>query len=789
MMRFFTSDLRRNLIKILCLTAGLAIGFILVAKIYVEETFDTFYPDSDRVFILWESFVQNDEYKEYKRTSGAIAPGAKNYAPTVESATRFTDFLGADVDLTLDDGRQLGYEGVILADSCFFDVLTRPIVAGDPHTALAVPAHCMIPRSIAEKIGGNPVGMTFTIPSLSKEYTFTIGGVYEDFPINSSLENNIILSLAGIGDFTHDGRENWRGNDRYFSFVRLAKGAKPRDLEPYFDQMLKDNVGEEDVEKSGYAIKAHPYSDFHKEAGGASTILWMLSLLAILILFISSLNYLLIVLGQVNSRSKEMAIRKCYGTGRAKIFARIMGESIFFLAVSMVLAVLIVLAMSDTVTQLMGYTAEQLLSVGGVWWVEGAVCLLLLVITGVIPAWLYCRTPVVHVFRTNPRSRRLWKLAFLAVEFFASGAMICILSLIMRQYNLMAGSDRGYETENIAMLNAYMKRSERASLIEALKELPEVEGVSSSYSDITERSSGNNIWTSDPDITYNVADLYYVNPDLFDVMGIKFVQGHTFDENVDSTVNQIIVEERMIGVMQKYFNLQDDNLIDKTLFITEHWDGNTPIEFTICGVVENMQRGSYSEAGSDLRPAVMFPSQRAQSHLYIRFADMNPESLAVVQSLIKQRLPEFTGVLVPLGPYLDARYNSEVKNFGKLVMIAGLAILFIALLGLIGYTSDEVQRRTREIAIRKVNGTSTMKVMQLFCFDILRVALPALLLGGISAMLVGRKWLSQFTSQVSLGPFIMLLCLIIIVLLVLIVVILNSRRVARANPVKYLRTE
>lgn len=788
-MRFFTSDLRRNLIKIICLTAGLAIGFILVAKIYVEVTFDSFYPESDRLYILWESFNQNDEYKEYISTAGAIAPGVKQYAPGVESATRYTHCFGGNDNLTLDNGKVLSYEGMIMADSCFFDVLKHKVLSGDAIGTLSVRGHCMIPRSMADKIGDNPVGMTFTLPSFSKNYTFTVGGVYEDFPVNSTIDNVIILSLESIADITWDGRDNWMGNDRYRSIVRLAKGVEPAELKPYLDKMLRDNVGEESVEKTGYALNAHRLSDWHSESGAISSMLWMLAILAVLILVSAALNYLLIVLGQMGSRSKEMAIRKCYGTGRAKIFARIMGESVFFLVVSMALAVLIVLYMSDTVGQIMGYTAKEMLSAGGVWWTEGGVCLLLLVITGVMPAWIYCQTPVVSVFRSNPRSRRLWKLAFLAVQFFASGLLICMLTLVMRQYNLMTDSDRGYETDNIAFLYAYgMKRSERASLIEAIRELPEVEAVTTTYQELSGGASGNNIWTTDPFDNYNVADLYNVNPNMFDVMGVRFVQGHGFDEQVDSTVNQIIVEERMIGVMRKYFNFDSDDLIGKTLFISEHYDGNTPIEFTICGVVENMQRGGFSEETSDMRPAVMFPGQAAYLNVYIRFIDMNPESLAKVHDLIKRMQPECTGVPMPYGPYVEA-YNTEVRNFGKLVMISAITILLIAMIGLIGYTGDEVQRRAREIAIRKVNGTSTLAVMRLFCTDTLRVAIPALLLGGVTAMFIGRKWLSQFTSQVSLSPFIMTLSLIVLVMLVLIVVILNSWHIARANPVKYLRTE
>lgn len=122
-------------------------------------------------------------------------------------------------------------------------------------------------------------------------------------------------------------------------------------------------------------------------------------------------------------------------------------------------------------------------------------------------------------------------------------------------------------------------------------------------------------------------------------------------------------------------------------------------------------------------------------------------------------------------------------------MAAGLAILLITIIGLIGYTADEVQRRSKEIAIRKVNGTTVGKILRIFCVDILKVAVPSLLAGGIAAVLIGREWLSQFTVQVSLSPWSMALCLIALLVIIVAVVCINALKVARGNSVEYLRTE
>ena len=106
-----------------------------------------------------------------------------------------------------------------------------------------------------------------------------------------------------------------------------------------------------------------------------------------------------------------------------------------------------------------------------------------------------------------------------------------------------------------------------------------------------------------------------------------------------------------------------------------------------------------------------------------------------------------------------------------------------------GFTADEVQRRAREIAIRKVTGTSASKIVGLFCRDAAIVAVPSLMAGAAVAIIIGRQWLSQFTDQVSLSPLSMVLCVIVLLLIVIAVVIINSYKVARSNPVDHLRCE
>lgn len=789
MLKFFVNDLRRNLTKLFCLTIGLAIGLLLVAKAYIEQSYDSFIPENGNVYVISESIITHGEFMEYLQTPGAIAPGLKRYAPPVESATRFTQITGV-LTVKTPDGQLFDADALILADTCAFDVLRQPVISGNPKEALAVENHCMIPRSLAEKIGGDVIGTTLSSPELNDSYSVMIDGIYEDFPVNSTFTNAIYLSMPSIGNFMGDGTENWVGNDRYKSYVRLVDGATAEDVRPYIDRMIRKELPPEAIEVFHMNFGLMPLTDVYTAQESVRTMIWVLGILAFIILVSASLNYLLIVIGQFGRRSREMAVRKCYGTSNAAIFGRIMGESLFFLAVAIVLAVLIVLCLSDQCEMLLGYSVFDLLSSGRVWLVEGSVILGLLVITGVVPAWMYCKTPVSNVFRHNPRRRRVWKLALLSVQFFAAGLLFCLLVVVFRQYRMMSHGDMGYDSGNIASVYlGTMPDNERGAMVAELSRLGCVDAVTSADQDFTYGAAGNNVWIHDDprkDNQVNVADMYWANANLFDVMGMEFVQGGTFRENADTTVNQVIVEERFIDVMKTHFGAKDDNIVGKRFCITEHSGDSGSIEFTICGVIKDIRRGGYNNDYADPRAGVLFPATSVRQNVYVRFGELTPETLAEAQKVVDKF--GNNKYLVPYKTRVEA-LSAPVKRFGFSVMAAGVAILLIAMVGLIGYTADEVQRRAKEIAIRKVNGTTVGQILRLFCRDILRVAAPSLLCGGIAAVIIGRNWLSQFTEQVSLSPLTMAGCLLILLALIVAVVALNARRVARSNPVDYLRAE
>lgn len=510
----------------------------------------------------------------------------------------------------------------------------------------------------------------------------------------------------------------------------------------------------------------------------------MLTLLAIILLFGSGLNFLLIVIGQVAKRAKDMAIRKCYGTSNIKLFGIIMGESLFYLIVSIAIGILTVFCFPELCNRLLGYTPEQLFTTGNVWTVILGACIILFILTGVIPAWIYCRTPVASAFRGSTHGRRGWKMALLAIQFFSSGVLMCLLVLVGRQYKMAVSLETGFDVDNVAWIFlSPEKTSQRSMFVSELKNLSFVTDVTTSSELLGGFGSGNNVWMNgDVNNMVNISDNYFVNSNFFEIMGIDFIQGETFNAQADSTINQVIVDRRFIEVVKKLTGEDSDDIIGKSFQITEHGLSY----YTICGVVNNIRRGNLVNV--DNRAGVWFPSSRALRCVSVKLDDMTPEKMKNLQEVVERCFPDKDYRFLSLKDTIESKFE-PIRNFATSVMIAGVAILFIALIGLVGYTGDEVQRRSKEIAIRKVSGTSARQIISLFLRNVLAVAIPSMIAGGAVAMIVGRKWLSQFSEQVSLSPLSMILCLIVLLLIISAVIIYNTLGVASSNPVNYLRNE
>ena len=173
--------------------------------------------------------------------------------------------------------------------------------------------------------------------------------------------------------------------------------------------------------------------------------------------------------------------------------------------------------------------------------------------------------------------------------------------------------------------------------------------------------------------------------------------------------------------------------------------------------------------------------------VHIRFHSM--EGLQTANELIRKLVPDNPDVVIYPYSQIIAETYTDAKRFRSTVLIGGLVALVIALIGLVGYLAGEINRRQKEIAIRKVNGARTTQVMRLFLYDVMLLAIPSVLVGAIAAYAVAQLWLQQFSIKTPLSIWLFLGSGIAVLMAIFIIVGIGCYRVATNNPVEYLKNE
>lgn len=776
-----------NLTKILCLGVGMAIGLVMLAEVIFERSYDNFIPHLEDTYIIQENYKQQgNDWKNHNTVSGAIAPGIKRYCPEVEAATRFT-ILNEDLLLTTDDQRTIK-GNAYLCDSSFFEVFPRKILMGEtPHTGLEKANNAYISAKLLKVLGNDIIGKQLTW-KVFPNFHLTVVGVFEDFPENTHLPKiDIAVALPTIGQIMGDGRNNWLGNDRYSGYIRLRPGTDPQTLEPNIKHMLYTNAPMEELERSGsqFYLSLKPVSKIFLSSEYNRIMNIVFLVFAFIMLAVAVLNYILLVVSSVVKRAKSIATYRCYGAESKDIYRMILAESALHCFIALILAVLIVFGLQDFLQEQMGHSLRSLFSPTAL-----VLCLMVViavaVICGVMPGYIYTRIPVTYAYRRYTENKRQWKLGLLFVQFMLTTFFVCLLTVIGLQYQALTNYRTGFEYKNILYTSlSGTQNIERERCIQELKRLPNVNGVTWGYQEMFMKCSGNNVYDPQNDKEYmNIADMYDVGPDYHEVFSITILEGTGFTTELGDSVSQeVMVSRSFIDKMEKLAGWTGSP-IGKQVFITEH-QGRP---YTICGVYEEIHLGSQVAEDFDDRPTVMFYNTHPNYLLYIRLKEMGPEQIKEIQDIVSRTMPSQEKQVYSLDLEMANQYNMllHVRNS---ILFVGLCILVIALIGLIAYIRDEVNRRRSEIAIRIIHGAQVKDVQFLFLKDILKIAIPAVLIGTAFALFASNRLLELFAFKINLTGYIFGGCILVVLIIMLILSTSMIWKAARSNPINNLRTE
>ena len=775
-----------TLIKVVSLAVGLTVGLVLIAKVQLEMNYDRCIVDKEHVYELQETFQRKGEARQqHGATSGGVAPVLAREIPEIQSATRYTAQFSEE-KLTLQDGSRHYFRKAVFADSCFFDIFATTVLVGDAKQILSTAGQCMISRSLSEKIGGDVVGKSFCFASAPQK-PMTISGVFDDYPENSAYSNfDILMSMPSVGTYSWDGTENLVGNDRYHSYVRLRQDADMNKVKKEIKELLQRILPWDDLKQSGYTdagCELVSVTGQRMKDTTVRTTCIILSVVAAVMLFTAVMNYILVVFSTMVGRARQVALRKVLGAPRREFYLATMKEAALHLLTALAVMTLLLWAGHDWVRDLLGISVATLFS-AQTFAVLAAVCLVVLLCCGLLPGIIYSRIPLTYAYRLYSESKRAWKLSLLAFQFILSTMLLCVLSTIYRQYNYMLQADMGYQYDRVAYVNVEALHGDSIySLAREIESLPCVQKTATAYSLFCEQQSGDNVLLpGNPQELFNSVNLFFAEGGLVETMGLQIVRGRDFKRvNHKGWQQEMLVDEKFAQRMKEVAGI--DDVVGKQ-FINSSMGEKYPL--TVVGIVKNFSLGSL--VSREERPVMVANGNVFAHYIMMKLQSITPDNLQAVQQVCDRLYPD-AELQVKLYSNELADSYQETKRTRDLIMIGCLASLLITLIGLIGYVRDEVQRRSRELAIRKVMGAGVAELQGLFLRSIALIALPSVIAGVALGWYFSRMLMEQFADKIQLSWLVFAACALSVLLVIAAVVLLQTYRVATSNPVNYLKTE
>ena len=755
-----------NIIKIISLGLSLTMSILLFSRVAYEQSFDTCYKDYDNLYQIWSVFtVKGEKYPPQEQNCGPVAGAIlENFPEQVEAATSTCYWKNSP----LYNGNIRFDEKKIVADSLFFQTMGIEVLSGNPVKDLQQPDVIFLSDRFAKKIfgGEDPVGKTI---NYNHEKDFMVKGTDKALPANATVNPEAVISMPTLWNEGSGGNYSWQGGDSYPEYIRFRPGADKSVVNARIDAMIEKYRPEESKTKYGYTAFVKPIRDTYRNYESVKRMRNIMSVLGFAILFIAALNYVLISISSLTYRAKAVGVHKCNGASGGKIFGMFLLETGIIIVAALLLMALVLLNFREFFEDTAAAKLSLLLAPERIW-VPLTVIGVLFIVGGVLPGRLFAHIPVSQVFRRYTEGKKGWKRPLLFIQFAGVAFISGLMCVVMAQYQYVLNKDMGYNPQRLALANAYWnKEKECDAAFQFFKGLPYVEAVTSANNTPISGYSGSMIRDESGNALFSTRACYYMREDYPAMMGMTFKTGR-----MARTEDEVIVNETFADMMH-----WGNDAVGRTVDV----DGTAQMK--VVGVLKDFQIEDFT---ADKMPFVARYNKYFVGTIHVRLKEPFVRNLQQLNKDVADAFHNQTIDFIGYEKKITDSYNS-VRVFRNATLMAAITMFFVMLMGLIGYTADEVRRRSKEIAIRKVNGAEASSILELLSKDILVVALPAVILGSLASWYINGVWMEQFAEQIPLGWIVYLLVIIVNLVIIVGCVLWKSWRIANENPVNSIKSE
>jgi putative ABC transport system permease protein len=787
-------NIRKNAFYSFMNVFGLAIGlsFTLLIGVYVwnELKVNRDLKNANRQYIILSKWKDPNMGYELA-TLGPLAKALKEEYPSLVANYYRYDGITSNVS----KGDKVFREGIQIGDSSLINMYGFSLAYGDSRTALKEPFSAVITEDKAIKYFSKTdiIGQTLTIENFSgAKHDFKITGVMKNPPensvtyLNNDSDNQIYLPLNASAFF---GRpiESWN-NPYIVGYLELQPGKNAKDLEKPIRNLISRNTSSQIASNlTPYPAPLKKYY-LQKDNGLVSKMLWTVSFIALFIMIMAIINFINVSITKSSGRIREVGVRKVLGGMRQQLILQFLTESITLVFFATVFAFIIYSLANPLLSSILGKQIPQLSSLPiSFFLISGVAILVLGCLAGFYPAFILSALKTVDSLKGKLKSIKenvALRKSLVGIQFFTTSVVFISAIIVARQISLFFSKNLGYDKEYIVSAQVPRDWTEKGvqhmrSIRDEFAMLPEVSSVSLSWQTPNGWDSGKlPVFAEGKDSTQAIATQSLITDEQYvQTFKIPVKAGRFFESRIDS-FNVVINETAAKALGYK----NPEGAIGKKIVLP----GNNA--WTILGVTNDFHFNSMKEK---IQPVTFIHVDVWNMYRFLSFK-LKPGNIGhSLQSLQKKwsvLLPGASFEYSFMDDTLGKLYQSEMQ-LKKASQTASVLVLIIVLLGVVSLISINIQKRAKEIGIRKVLGASAFTIVSLFLKEFLLVLLVGSLASIPVALYLMHNWLNNYAYRINLTAQPFLLPLLVLGVITTLVIVLQIRKVAVASPIKNLRTE
>lgn len=765
---------------------GLAVGIACASLIFLWVEYYVNFNDSmsslDRLYNVKNTQVYGKDTYTFSSTAFKTKDALLAQVPGVAAATRFGS-TNATVSL---DGRHLSQPGAYV-DSAFLGMFDFVMLAGDPRTALTHDTQLVISERLAQLYFGRGDALNQTLKIDGRVYQ--VSGIFSDRSGNVSFKNIDWLLPYHVFYAPHQGKpeDSW-GNNWTNTWVLLSPDADVAAANAQVQNLIKRDWPETNNTLSLYPLKRMAlYGVFENgmenPSLGQIRYVRMFSIIAIVILFIACINFMNLSTARSERRSREIGVRKVLGSGRNELVTKFLFESVIVAYLSVLLAVSLVAAVLPAFSSLIDIKLKMALF--------QPTHLAFLVGIGLFSGIVAGSYPSLYLSSFNPIATLKGNLSkegagatgvrkvLVVVQFSVSVIIMIAIVLIYQQIQHTQARDLGYSKDNVLYVGATQAVIDNPQpLRQKLMTTGAVRSVSlSSASPMAMHSNGGGFRWKGKDESENVlVTIVATDAHFNETFGVQLKEGQGFSHITAHDSANVIINESFARLMGAEGRVG-----------AQISQGDGP-QLTVIGITRDFVYNDLNSAKQ--APLLFYNLPQYADKVYMRLdpaADLTP-ALHKLEAAFRQADPE-----APFDyHFLDEDFENkfaQIRFVGSLAAIFGSLAIFISCLGLFGLSAFMVEKRIKEIGVRKVLGASVNGLTLLLSKDFLKLVGVSCAVAFPVAYWVMRNWLQDYPYRIEIGWGVFVLAGAVALAIAFLTVSFQTIRAALANPVASLRSE